>query len=139
MGSSDPTGARGSELAVGVRSVTYALPFLLSLSQRPTLRILDGQSFALSMVQTVSVALSLGPLEPDVGGGFSTITVDVIHGHWSAELLSPRASTGLWLHFGSFRLGAHAYGELLWRWFGNDSYLLRGIAFELGAEPHPPE
>lgn len=137
VGSSEPSTARGSELAVGVRTVTRTLPFLLSLSMRPTLRILDSQSYALSVVQAVSVGLALGPLEPDVGGGLSTITVDVIRGHWSAELFSPRATAGLWLHFGSFRVGAHAYGEVLWRWFGNDSYLLRGVAFELGAEPWP--
>jgi hypothetical protein len=138
MGSSEATWDRGSEFAVGSRSITHALPFLLSLSSRPSLRVLDSKSFALSMVQTVSVALAVGPLEPEVGGGFSTITADIIHGHLSAELLSPRAAAGLWLHVGRLRLGAHAYGEVLWRWFGNDSYLLRGVAIELGMEGERP-
>jgi hypothetical protein len=139
IGSADPGWARGSEIALGARTVTRAAPFLFSLSTRPALRILDGQSYALSFVQTVSVGLGLGPLEPDVGGGFSTITVDSIHGQWSAELLSPRAAAGAWIHFGSFRLGAHVYGEYLWRWFGNDSYLLRGVSIELGLEAQRPQ
>jgi hypothetical protein len=134
MNSAEPSWARGSEIALGSRSITHALPFLLSLSSRPSLRILDSQSFALSLVQTVSVSLTLGPLEPEVAGGFSVITGDIMHGHISAELLSPRAAAGLWLHFGRLRLGSHAYGEVLWRWFGNESFLLRGIAFELGLE-----
>jgi hypothetical protein len=138
IGSADPGWARGSEIAVGARTVTRTGPFLFSLSVRPTLRILDAQSYVLSFVQTVAVGLALGPLEPDVGGGLSTLTVDSIHGQWSAELLSPRAAAGAWIHMGRFRLGVHAYGEYLWRWFGNDSYLLRGISIELGVERQPP-
>jgi|SRR5579884_1360109 len=134
IGSTDPSWAQGSEIAVGARSITRTPPFLFSLSVRPTLRILDSRAFALSFVQTVSVGLALGPLEPDVGGGFSMATLDAIHGQWSAELLSPRAAAGAWIHIGSFRLGAHAYGEYLWRWFGNDSWLARGVAIELGYE-----
>jgi hypothetical protein len=133
-GSTRASWDHGSEVAFGSRSITHASPFLLSLSTRPTLRVLDAQSFALSMVQTVSVALSLGPLEPEVGGGFATITADIVHGHISAELLSPRAIAGLWLHLGRLRVGAHAYGEVLWRWFGNDSYFFRGVAIEVGVE-----
>jgi hypothetical protein len=134
VGSGDPEWTRGSELAAGERIITHASPFLLSLTTRGAFRILDGQSYALSLLQTLAVSVALGPLEPDVGGGFSVFTVDAVHGHWSAEALSPRAVAGLWLHFGPFRVGAHAFGEVLWRWWGNDSYLVRGVGIEIGGE-----
>jgi hypothetical protein len=97
----------------------------------PSLRILDSKSYALSIVQTVRVGLELGPVEPEVGGGFSTFTVDAFHGDFSFEMLSPRASAAVWLHFGGLRLGVEAYGEYLWRWLGDSNYLLRGLEFEV--------
>jgi hypothetical protein len=123
---------KGFELGVGARVTTVALPFLLSVSLEPYLRVLDSKSYAASMLQRVDVGLKLGPVVPEVGGGLSTITVDVVHGHWSAQLLSPRAEAGLFLHLGTLRIGAHAYGEYLWRWWGNTSFLVRGFDFVLG-------
>jgi hypothetical protein len=138
IGSASPDWSFGSEIGLGVRVTAHLLPFLLTYSTEPALRILDSKSFALSILQRVYVALALGPLEPEVGGGFSTITVDVFHGAGSAELFSPRAEAGVWLHAGSVRVGVHAYGEYLWRWFGNTDYLLRGISIAVGFEARPP-
>ncbi len=137
--SASPDWSFGSEVGLGARVSAHVLPFLLTYSTEPALRILDSKSYALSILQRLHVALALGPLEPEVGGGVSTITVDVIHGTGSAELLSPRAEAGLWLHAGSFRVGAHAYGEYLWRWFGNTDYLLRGVTIDLGFEARAPQ
>jgi hypothetical protein len=124
----------GFELGAGARVTTVALPFLLSVSIEPFLRVLDSKSYAASILQRVDVGLKLGPVVPEVGGGVSTITVDVVHGNWSAELLSPRAEAGLWLHLGALHIGAHAYGEYLWRWWGNTSFLIRGLDFVLGLD-----
>jgi len=138
IGSARPDWSQGSEIGLGVRSTTYVLPFLLTYSNEPALRILDSKSYALSLLQRVYVAMALGPFEPEVGGGLSTVTVDVFHAHWSAEMFSPRAEAGLWVHLGPVRVGAHAYGEYLWRWFGNTDYLLRGVSIDLGFEQRPP-
>jgi hypothetical protein len=132
MGSPEPGWMRGWEVGAGQRVTTRIRPVLLSYSIEPALRILDSKSYAFSFLQRVDVAVALGPLELQVGGGLSTLTIDAIHGDWSAELFSPRAEAGGALRLGSLRIGAHAYSEYLWRWFGNTSYLLRGIAFELG-------
>jgi hypothetical protein len=129
---------RGFELGFGVRATTRASPFLLALSSGPVLRVLDSQSFALSFLQRVFVGVALGPFQPEVGGGLSMISVDVFHGNYSAELASPRAEAGFWLQVGTLRVGAHMYGEYLWRWLGDRSYLLRGVAIELGVEPPRP-
>jgi hypothetical protein len=131
IGSAAARWSRGSEFGFGTRSTTLALPFRLTWTSDPTLRVLDSKSFALSIVQTVRVGLALGPVEPEVGGGFSTLTADVFHGDFSFEMLSPRAVAGLWIHLGNLRLGVEAYGEYLWRWLGDTNYLLRGVAFEL--------
>lgn len=131
VGSGDPRWPMGFEVGFGARTTTRVLPFLVSWSSEPALRVLDSKSFALSVMQRVFAGLALGPIEPELGAGLSTLTVDVFHGNFSAELFSPRAEAGLWVHLGKVRVGAHAYGEYLWRWLGNRDYLLRGVAFEL--------
>jgi hypothetical protein len=132
--SADPHWPAGFEVGFGARATTRALPFLLSWSSEPALRILDSKSFALSILQRVFAAVALGPFEPELGAGLSLITVDVFHANFSAELASPRAEVGFWMHFRSLRVGAHAYAEYLWRWLGDRDYLLRGVAIELAVE-----
>ena len=131
VGSSVARWSRGSELAFGSRSTARVLPFRLTWTSDPTLRILDAKSYALSFVQTVRVGLALGPVEPEVGGGLSTFTVDAFHGDFSFEMFSPRASAAVWLHFGGLRLGVEAYAEYLWRWLGDSNYMLRGLEVEM--------
>jgi len=134
IGSADPRWPLGFEVGFGTRATTRVLPFLLSWSSEPALRVLDSKSFALSVVQRLYAGVALGPFEPEVGGGLSLVTVDVFHANFSAEMFSPRAEAGFWLHFRSVRVGAHAYAEYLWRWFGSRDYLLRGVAIEVALE-----
>jgi hypothetical protein len=133
-GSADPRWPMGSEFGFGVRTTTRVLPFLVSWSSEPVLRVLDSKSFAFSIVQRVFAGVAIGPIEPEVGGGLSMFTVDVFHANFSAELFSPRAEAGFWVHVSKLRLGAHAYAEYLWRWFGDRNYLMRGVAFEVSIE-----
>jgi hypothetical protein len=135
IGSADPHWPLGFEVGFGSRVTTRVLPLLVSWSVEPALRVLDSKSFALSILQRVFVGLAVGPFEPEVGAGLSMLTVDVFHANFSVELASPRAELGFAVHFGRLRLGAHAYGEFLWRWLGDRDYLLRGVAIELGVEP----
>ncbi len=139
IGNRDARWPLGFEIGFGSRSVARVRPFLLSWSSEPAFRALDSKSFALSILQRVFAGVELGPIEPEVGGGVSMLTLDVFHANYSIEMASPRAEAGAWLHIGALRLGAHAYGELLWRWFGDRDYLLRGVAFEVGIAPSTPE
>jgi hypothetical protein len=131
VGSVDATSHHGFEGSVGTLTAVRPRPFVIAWGSGLTLRGLDSASFALSYVQWVSVALSLGPIEPDVRAGFSIATVDVFHGNWSAELLSPRVSGGTWLRLGKLRVGAHAFSEYLWRWLGNGDVFVRGALVSL--------
>jgi hypothetical protein len=121
----------GFEGSVGAGSLVRVYPFALAATTQVLLRGLDSSSYALSYVQTISAALVLGPLEPDLRASLSLATVDVIHGNWSAELLAPRIGAGAWLRFGPVSLGAHAYGEYLWRWLGNGDVISHGVVFTL--------
>lgn len=137
-GDPDPRWQRGWEVGLGSSNTTRVLPFLLTLSSDLALRVLDSKSFALSIVQMVTVGLALGPLEPHVGGGLSMITAEVAHAEWSVALFSPRAQAGLSLHLAGVRVGADAYDEYLGRWFGGRSYLVRGISFGVAFETSRP-
>jgi hypothetical protein len=137
-GDPDPQWRHGWEIGLGSCNTTRVLPFLLTWSSDLALRVLDSKSFALSVVQMISVGLALGPLEPHVGGGLSTITGEVVHTKWSVAFFSPRAQAGLSLHLGGLRISADAYDEYLGRWFGGRSYLVRGLAFGVAFETSRP-
>jgi hypothetical protein len=134
VGSADATDHHGLEVGVGTLTTVRPRPFVIAWGSGLTLRGLDWASFALSYVQFVSVALTLGPIEPDVRAAFSIATLDVFHGNWSAELFSPRASAGAWLRLGRLRVGAHAFSEYLWRWLGDGDVFVRGalVSLEFG-------
>jgi hypothetical protein len=123
--------SQGSEFALGTRATAIVLPFRLTWTSDPTLRILDSKSFAFSIVQTVRLGLALGPIEPEIGGGVSTFTIDDFHANFSVQMFSPRVAAAIWAHLGNLRLGVEAYSEYLWRWLGDSNYLLRGLEFEL--------
>jgi hypothetical protein len=76
------------------------------------------------------VGASLGPFQPESRVGFSLLTFDVFHGAYSFEMLSPRVEAGFGLRFWRLRFGAHAFSEMLWRWWGSN-YFEKGIAFEI--------
>jgi hypothetical protein len=131
VGSADAAERHGFEGGVGTQTAVRPRPFVIAWGSGLTLRVLDSASFALSYVQYVSVGLSIGPVEPDVRAAFSIATIDVFHGNWSAELLSPRVSAGAWLRLGKLRVGAHAFSEYLWRWLGDGDVFVRGALLSL--------
>lgn len=127
------------EIAFGMTVLNeQAKPFFLSGVQRTLLRVVDSKSFSWSLfVQDLGGGLQLGPLQPEVRIGLSTLTIDVFHGEWSAQLFSPRVTAGIGLELGKFRLDMKAHSEYLWRWFGPD-YLAHGVTLGLRLEiPRP--
>jgi hypothetical protein len=96
----------------------------------------DALSLSLSRYQ-LEAGLQLGPLEPMVRVGFTTLHLDIGHG-FSLGLFSPRVGAGVWLKLGKARLGASAFAEYFWRWLGDDSAWVRGLSFELQLETPVP-
>jgi hypothetical protein len=130
--STSPT--QGFEGSVGSSTLVRIRPFVLLATSELTLRGFDPSSYALSFMQSLSAGLTLGLLEPDARATLSMVTVDVFRGNWSAELFSPRIAAGAWLHIGRLGLGAHAFGEYLWRWLGNGDVIAHGVVFELSID-----
>jgi hypothetical protein len=89
----------------------------------------DALSLALSRYQ-LEAGVRLGPFEPMVRVGFTTLHLDIGHG-FSLGLFTPRVGAGLWLKLGKARLGASAFTEYFWRWLGDDSAFVNGLTFEL--------
>ena len=128
----------GFGIAVGSATHRVPTPGFLFGSQQLALRVLDSQSYSLSLSRhLVRGGLVTGPFEASAGFGFSTITVDVIHGAWSAGLLSPLATAGFGLRFGATRLCVSAYSEYLWRWT-QDDFWVRGLSLSLGIDLERP-
>jgi hypothetical protein len=125
----DPT--QGFEGGVGSSTLVRVRPFVLFSTTELTLRAFDPSSYALSYMQSLSAGLVLGPFEPDLRATLSMATVDVLRGNWSAELFSPRIAAGAWLRIGRLGIGAHVFGEYLWRWLGNGDVLSHGVVFTL--------
>jgi hypothetical protein len=134
VGSSSAQTQQGWEGGFGSGTLVRVRPFVLMATTSLLLRGFDSASYAVSFVQDLSAGLSIGPLEPDIRAGLSMLTVDAFHGNWSAELFSPRIAAGGWLRFGRLGLGAHVFGEYLWRWLGDGNVLDRGLVFSLSLE-----
>ncbi|MCA9597566.1 MAG: hypothetical protein KC776_29835 [Myxococcales bacterium] len=128
----------GYEAAFLYAMTSRSGPFHLTGLSGPALRFLDEKSFSLSLPQNTAFAgIAAGPVELEGGFGVSLLSVDVVHGHWSAQLLSPRAAAGVGVRLGPLRVGAELYTEYLWRWFGPD-YFVRGIGVSLRWRRSPP-
>lgn len=120
-----------SEIGIGMAYTTPSKPFFLVGRQRTILRILDDKSFSWSLFhQDLGGGLMIGPFEPEVQIGLSTLTVDIFHAEPSIQLFTPRVAAGVGIHMGRIRVDIKAHSEYLWRWFGPD-YLIRGITIGL--------
>jgi hypothetical protein len=146
VGGSDVDAAQGWEFGYGSTSGIRQHGLFLTGITAVVFRVFDAKSFAFTLdTHSVAVGAMIGPLEPEVRAGFSFLSVDVFHGDWSVELLSPRASAGFDLRITkAFRLGAQAYTEFFWRWFG-PSYRVEGVSLAIRVEnlassmaPPPP-
>ena len=125
----DSLSGPGVELTFGQSLVAEAGPLYLGVSQEHVLRVLDSKSVAFSFtLYTLTTGARLGPLEPFASVGVASLTLDVFHGDYSAELFAPRIAAGVAAYVTrAVRIVFAAHSEYLWRWFGPD-YRLRGVA-----------
>ncbi|HEY8075599.1 MAG TPA: hypothetical protein VIF62_15850 [Labilithrix sp.] len=115
----DFTQAKVGEILFGTSITTRWKPFFLSGMQQTHFRWFDSKSFAWTLLSSyLGVGAYLGPLEPEVRVGVGLVTVDVFHGEWSGEMLTPRVSAGVGIKAGKIRVDIQAHSEYLWRWFG---------------------
>lgn len=126
------------EILAGVAITTSWKPFYLTGMQAMHLRAFDAKSFAWTLLGShLAAGVRLGPIEPEARIGLGLVTVDVFHGEYSAELLTPRVAAGVGIHLGQIRLDIETHSEYLWRWFGPD-YLIRGVSVGLRLDvPRP--
>jgi hypothetical protein len=99
------------------------------------LRAFATTSWALGLsTNSLEVAASLGAFEPFVRVGAALLTVDDFDGNVSAELFSPRVTTGFDVRLGRHvEVGVGAYAEYFWRWLG-PSALVRGLSLDVRFE-----
>lgn len=121
----------GVEIGGGQAVLAHAGPSFAGVIQGTLGRVFGASGVALSYSYEMLGGLQLGPFEPEVRAGVSTLTVDVIHAQPSIELFSPRAVGGFSIRVSPrISIGAFAYGEYLWRWFGPD-YRVWGATLDL--------
>lgn len=129
---------RGWEFGGSIAITNRQEPFFITGYQATALRVLDSKSYSLSVLQSGAlVGCRVGPVEPEAGIAVSTIMVDLLHDDFSVGMFSPKVSAGFGIRLGDVRIGAHAYSEYLWRWFGTDLYL-RGVELSVRIRRQPP-
>jgi hypothetical protein len=129
-GGTNDTGA-GWELSFGAATESRVGQLFVAGLVRTQFRWFDSKSVALTPLQNMAmVGIKLGPFEPESRVGFSLLTFDVFHGAYSFEMFSPRIEAGLGIRIGRFRVAAHGYSEMIWRWWGSN-YWDKGIAFSI--------
>lgn len=126
--------SRGYAIAAGESIAVLSGVLMAGGIQDHELRLVpdDALSLALSRYQ-LEAGVRLGPFEPMVRVGFTTLHLDIGHG-FSLGLFTPRVGAGLWLKLGKARLGASAFSEYFWRWLGDESAFVNGLTFELQLE-----
>jgi hypothetical protein len=136
-----PTGDRspawhdGLELTWGPTLTYRQRPWRFTGLVQIDLRAFATTSWALGLsTNSFEVAAALGPIEPFVRVGAALLTVDDFDGSVSAELFSPRVTTGLDVRLGrNVEVGVGAYAEYFWRWLG-PSAVVRGLSLDLRFE-----
>jgi hypothetical protein len=110
----------GFELAVGE---SFRSTGTLFFGGRGSFRLqfAPGDGIALSRQGDLLAGLRAGPVLVQSEVGAALITLDRLDGNWSMGLMSPRVGLGAgFVVDGDFYLGASAYSEYAWRWFGHD-------------------
>jgi hypothetical protein len=135
----DPGTAFAGEIGVGTNSVTPYKPFYMIGEIKTVFRIIDDKSFSWSLFnQELGGGMMIGPIEPEVRMGLSTLNLDIFHAEPSVSLFSPRVVAGVGIHLGKIRVDIKAHTEYLWRWFGPD-YLIRGITIGIRLDQIRPK
>lgn len=134
-GERNPAWHDGLELAWGSTLTERKGPWRFTGLVQVDLRAFATSSWALGLsTNSFEVAATLGPFEPFVRVGAALLTVDDFDGSVSAELFSPRVSTGLGVRLGPrVEIAVGAYAEYFWRWLGS-SALVRGLSVDVRIE-----
>lgn len=135
IGDVGPSWHDGLELAWGPTLTYRQGPWRFTGLVQIDLRAFATTSWALGLsTNSFEVAAALGPIEPFVRVGAALLTVDDFDGSVSAELFSPRVTTGLDVRLGRLvEVGLGAYAEYFWRWLG-PSALVRGLSLDVRFE-----
>jgi hypothetical protein len=121
----------GYSLAIGEGLSTVRTLFLAGGLQEHELRFVPKDSLSLRFSRYMwEAGPRLGPLEPMVRVGFTSIHLDIGHGV-SFGMFSPRVGAGLWLKLPNSRVGVSVFTEYSWRWVGDDSAFVHGLTFEI--------
>jgi len=123
----------GYQLGGGQAPAVRFAPFYLGLSQGALARWYPGRGFALGHTYDSWVSWTLGPFQPEVRVGISSLLLDRIDGRWGVQIGSPRVATGFSIHAGPLDLGAFVFREYSWRWTGQD-LLLTGLYLDVRFE-----
>jgi hypothetical protein len=131
---SERSGSRGYAISGGEAMALLGGAFMAGGLQDHELRLVPDDALSLSLSRyQLEGGLRLGPFEPMVRVGFTTLHLDIGH-RFSLGLFTPRVGAGLWLKLGKVRLGASAFSEYFWRWLGDESAFVHGLTFELQLE-----
>lgn len=128
----------GYSLAFGENLTTVTSYFAAGALQEHELRLVPDDALVVNLSRYQwEGSLRLGVLEPTVRVGFTTLHLDVGDAGFSFGAFSPRVGAGLWLALPSARLGVSVFSEYFWRWWGEESALVRGLTFEIQPRAEP--
>lgn len=128
----------GYAFAFGESLTTLRGAWATGALQEHELRLVpaDALSLTLSRYQW-EAGPRLGPLEPMARVGFSLLHLDASKQGVSFGMFAPRVGAGLWLKLPGARLGISVFSEYFWRWLGQPSAFVRGLAFDLQPDAPP--
>ena len=125
--------ATGYQLGGGQAPAIRASRFYLGLVQGALLRWYPSEGFALGHTYDTWASVALGPFQPEVRLGLTSLMIDRIDGQWGLQIGSPRVAAGASFRLGPVDLGVFAFREYSWRWRGDD-LLLTGLYLDLRFE-----
>jgi hypothetical protein len=95
-------------------------------------RVTGGDAWVVSLPRYSYVSgLLLGPMEAAARLGVSVAQIHFGAGGFGMGFLSPRVAAGVAVRAGLFRIGALAFSEYAWRWFGGPDARVDGVVLEL--------
>jgi len=119
------------DVTTGQELRTHKFPFYLLSTRAASIRMYDTKSYGIAFYQDIGGGIAIGPIEPEIHFGAHLVELDAFHGSWNFSLLSPRASAEVGIRIGRARVEVAAYTQYLWRWWGCESQLVRGISIGL--------
>jgi hypothetical protein len=131
-------GRGGFEVLYGRTIETQRSVLFARLELEYALRVTGGDAWVVSLPRYSYVSgLVLGPIEATARVGVSLLQVHFGSGGFGAGFLCPRVAAGVAVRLGPLRIGALAFSEYSWRWFGGPDARVDGLVFELEFGRHP--